>query len=165
MRLMAFPVIIIAMVLVFGILIFGMLNPTAGSPYDKILDAGEIAGDWTVTEESERLNTWDRQGGSQMVTRTYTLSNSTLMIEITEYYEERAERSFPTQEPPDGVASKPVNLGDEGLFWISDGRMYIHYRLGGNIVFSWLDDGGNPDLDEGWFLELMGLQEIKISGR
>ena len=63
------------------------------------------------------------------------------------------------------VASKPVNLGDEGLFWISDGRMYIHYRLGGNIVFSWLDDGGNPDLDEGWFLELMGLQEIKISGR
>jgi hypothetical protein len=161
-----FLVMSLGFVVTFGILILGMTLSTDHDPYAKILDADEIPGEWELVEQENRLVNWDRQGGYREAIRTYTWSDADLMIQVTEYYlEERADRLFPAHGPSDESEIMTIQVGDEGIYWTEEDVQHIHFRQGGFLIYSSLQDGGNPELDFDWFMDVMETQDLIVGGR
>lgn len=148
-----------------SIVLLGCLGGTSqGSPYDSILDAQEIPGDWEMTYQETNFITWDRQGGYREIFRSFEWSNSTLEIEIIIYgISSRSERTFPLYEPPSGVVPTSVNVGDEGIYWsLMPDSQYIHFKEGGALAYSSLSNPDHPELDKNWFIDVMRLQALKV---
>lgn len=160
-----FLAMVLGIVVTVGILLFGIISSPEYDPYEKMLEAEQIEGDWTLFDQREQLNTWDRQGGYQEVTRAYAWSEARLFIEVMEYFaDDRAERLFPVHGPSQDEPMT-VPLGDDGIYWTSGDIQYVHFRQGNYLVYSWMMDGGNEYLDFDWFMEVMELQELKLVTR
>ena len=149
-----------------SILFLGCLGSgTQDSPNDLILGTENISpGDWKIIHDDRYYVNWDRQGGYWYITRTFEWSDSTLGIEIIIYgIPERAEKTFPIHGPSHGIMPVEIQIGDEGVYWISSSDFqYVHYRKDGALVYSWLDNPDHQELDMDWFISLMRLQASKI---